>query len=71
MQEYLKRIQKATERGVFGAGEVHDLAAAHDDWCGIHKGHECDCDPDISFRRDGKRIRIRADGSASEEGVRS
>ena len=66
MHEYLKRIQKAQARGAFGAGEVLDLAVAHDDTCGIYRGDLCDCDPEISFRRGGKRVRIRADGSAEE-----
>ena len=68
MHEYLKRIQKARSQGVFGAGEVLDLAVAHDDWCGIYKGRECNCDPRITFKRGGRRLRIRANGSTKEEG---
>ena len=29
-------------------GEVMILTFAHDDWCGIFQGEDCNCDPDIS-----------------------
>ena len=67
MHEYIKRIQKAQARGLFGAGEALGMSVAHDDCCGIYRGRECDCNPEISFRRGGKRVRILADGSAEEE----
>jgi hypothetical protein len=27
----------------------------HDDWCSIWRGSECDCEPEVHFRRGGKR----------------
>lgn len=33
---------------------LHLLDIMHDDWCGIHGGGYCNCDPD--FLCDGKRV---------------
>jgi len=31
-------------------GRLCHIDIAHDDWCGIFSGRECDCDPDIVTR---------------------
>ena len=33
-----------------GSG-VHIAHVAHDDWCGIWSGRECDCDPDVTTEK--------------------
>lgn len=31
--------------------DVYHQYIAHDDWCGIWSGRECDCDPDVWLER--------------------
>jgi len=31
--------------------DVYDAFIAHDDWCGLYSGQECNCDPNIIKKR--------------------
>jgi hypothetical protein len=41
------------EHAELGATGVHHIWLRHDGWCGIHKGGNCTCDPDIEIHREG------------------
>jgi hypothetical protein len=43
---YVKKLEDLRARGEFPTG-VYDVEVAHDDWCAIHAGGYCNCDPDI------------------------
>jgi len=47
MHEYMKRLTAVGLPDSF-RGCVAVTAIEHDDWCGINKKRECNCDPDIS-----------------------
>jgi hypothetical protein len=34
------------------AGSVNHIDIFHDDWCAIHGGRSCNCNPDVSIRRE-------------------
>jgi hypothetical protein len=35
--------------GLIQPGKTTVVRVAHDDWCAIYNGGECNCDPDISY----------------------
>jgi hypothetical protein len=47
---------------------VHHVTVAHDGWCGIFKGKDCTCTPDIYRRADGSDVieTVAADGSITK-----
>ena len=51
MHNYLKKLEKLQREGRVPAevGKAYDGKVAHDDWCHVYNGGECNCDPDISF----------------------
>ena len=51
MHNYLKKLQRLQLEGKvpIEQGKSYDTKVAHDDWCNVYKGGECNCDPDISF----------------------
>ena len=58
MHEYLKRINKALANGVLDAGSVAHAKVAHDNDCGIYKGDECHCDPEITIETDKGKLKV-------------
>jgi hypothetical protein len=47
---YLKKLAKLHDMGAMDlAPGVHDVAIAHDEWCGVYKGKHCNCNPDITI----------------------
>lgn len=51
MHNYEKKIARLRREGKVPVekGRLYDAKVAHDDWCLIYSGGECNCDPDISF----------------------
>lgn len=47
---YRKVINHAILAGMLKPGEMGIIEVQHDDWCGIFKGGECNCNPDIIQR---------------------
>ena len=48
---YLKKLLRLQAQGALPlTAGVHDVAIAHDDWCGIYRGKHCHCDPDITLK---------------------
>jgi hypothetical protein len=47
---YYQKLMKLFEEGKLGAGSFAEVDIEHDDWCGVHAGNYCDCDPDVSLR---------------------
>jgi len=48
MHEYLKRLFKVAEQGVFKPG-VYMIFIAHDKDCPFFKGQTCQCNPEITI----------------------
>ena len=44
---YMKKIMALVRSGKLEGCVLQDLQVAHDDWCGIHGGGVCNCDPDV------------------------
>ena len=51
MHNYIKKLQRLQLEGKvpIAQGKSYDTKIAHDDWCLVYKGGECNCDPEISF----------------------
>jgi hypothetical protein len=51
MHNYLKKLERLQHEGKVPAekGKSYDAKIAHDDWCHVYNGGECNCDPAISF----------------------
>jgi hypothetical protein len=66
MHEYLKRILKAQQNGVFNFAGLYHTEIEHDEWCSYNKGRECDCNPVITVvRPKGISLNIDADGKST------
>jgi hypothetical protein len=64
MHEYLKRQLLAADAILaLRPDGVMETTVLHDDDCGVYKGHECNCDPDITFTTNGHSYSILKDGS--------
>ena len=44
---YFRKLIALWEQGKIPEGRLTDVEVAHDNWCGIHEGGCCDCDPDV------------------------
>lgn len=52
MHNYLKKIARLTQEGKIPTSRgLNDLTIAHDNWCHIYRGGDCNCDPDVELRR--------------------
>lgn len=60
---YMKPILEAWRRGVIPPGSLSAVQVAHDDWCAIHKGNDCNCNPQLLIERDGEVFEISEDGT--------
>ena len=50
MHNYVKKIQALLEHGTLGCQPgLYSLGIAHDEWCQMYLGAECNCDPDITI----------------------
>lgn len=47
---YYKKVLELFAAGKIPSKSITDVDIFHDDWCGIHKGGYCDCDPDVKAR---------------------
>ena len=47
---YIAKVRKFVEAHPELTG-YNDVDIQHDHWCGVFKGRACNCDPDISLRR--------------------
>ena len=52
---YFPKLIALWEQGKIPEGRLTDVEVAHDDWCGIHEGGDCDCDPDVRVRQPPER----------------
>lgn len=51
---YAKKLLEMEHSGALPIvkGRVTHIHIAHDDWCKIHNGMFCNCDPEITFELD-------------------
>jgi hypothetical protein len=47
---YYRKLMELCEQGKVPPGRLTDVEVCHDDWCPIHQGGYCDCDPEIKLR---------------------
>ena len=54
MHNYVKKFYSMIQRGelVVAEGSYNDIEFLHDHWCGIYRGKECNCDPDVVLHRE-------------------
>jgi hypothetical protein len=52
---YYKKLMQLHERGELPAGSLSEVDVCHDDWCAVHAGDYCNCDPDIKLRTPATR----------------
>jgi hypothetical protein len=45
---YQQKIVGLMESGKLERGQTCHIHVYHDDWCGIFKGLDCNCNPDIT-----------------------
>ena len=71
MHNYLKKIEKLKSEGKFPSepGKFYDAAVAHDDWCHVYLGGECNCDPEITVVEVTKENRDQVAKKISEDSV--
>ena len=48
---YMKKLLEMQARGELPTAGLSDVDVAHDDWCGVHTGSYCNCDPEITLRK--------------------
>jgi hypothetical protein len=44
-QKYIPAVLKAATQAGLQPGGFYTTAVLHDDWCGIYRGGDCNCDP--------------------------
>ena len=49
---YVTKVMRMVEDGIVKCGEVSSIQVLHDDWCAVHMGKDCNCDPDIEMRKE-------------------
>lgn len=47
---YLAKIAAMQRNGMFPQATLSDVFIKHDDWCDVHRGGFCNCDPDIELK---------------------
>jgi len=47
---YWKKVRKLFAEGKIPTSCLSAVDIYHDDWCAIHRGKHCNCDPDIVVR---------------------
>lgn len=62
MNNYMETIMLALEKGTIKGGLLMPQVA-HDSWCKINKGKECNCHPEISVETDDGLIFLNDNGS--------
>jgi len=50
MHNYLKKLGKVWDQKKYPPN-IYDVIVAHDEWCSIYSGQECNCDPDITIKK--------------------
>lgn len=47
---YLRKLMEClATKGAFSPGSETHIAVYHDDWCAIHRGKACNCNPDVAL----------------------
>lgn len=54
--------KKATEK-LQRTGKVYQVQIAHDEWCGIYKHSECNCNPDRQILNDKGDVIVKVSGA--------
>jgi hypothetical protein len=62
---YALRLMVALQCGLLRAGDIASAEVAHDSWCGVHRGEECGCSPEIIVTTTRGRMRVEPDGSVT------
>jgi hypothetical protein len=52
-QNYYRPLREFLAQHQFRAG-IADIDIRHDDWCAIHRGEYCNCEPEIRLRPPGR-----------------
>ncbi len=49
---HVYKIMALIQEGALRAepGSIQSIDVAHDDWCGIFDGNQCNCDPDVRLK---------------------
>jgi hypothetical protein len=50
MHNHQKKLAAIWDQGKYPP-DVYDAFIAHDNWCGLYSGQECNCDPDITIQK--------------------
>lgn len=58
---YYKKLMRLYEQGELPTACLAQLDIYHDDWCGVHKGGYCNCDPDLQVRALPRGISVGSD----------
>ncbi len=64
---YMNRLLLAQEKLQLPRSGLLHCTIAHDSWCAIYKGKQCNCHPEITFKRDGKLYSIDDDGNVAPQ----
>ena len=51
---YHDKVMKLAQNnsGLFQPGKMTQVIVAHDDWCDMHHGGACNCDPEVKLAAD-------------------
>ena len=53
--EHIRHLPQVPLDVPYERGRVYHTVMAHDDWCEIYKGNECNCDPIVTRHIEPKR----------------
>jgi len=63
MNEYLRRLYLAIEKGLTFRPGLHHMCIEHDDWCSFNQCGVCNCDPRITINGPQGDIQIDKNGN--------
>jgi hypothetical protein len=52
LRNWLQGLRRMDENCMIKRGDVTSIQVLHDDWCAVHVGRDCNCDPDIEMRNE-------------------
>jgi hypothetical protein len=55
-REYVRHLPRQKLDAPLEPGKVYHVVMLHDDWCAIHAGGECNCDPDVIRHAEPDRV---------------
>ena len=48
--KYFEKLLRFIKQHQITTAQISEIDIYHDDWCRIHRGGYCNCDPEIKFR---------------------